>query len=288
MNIIEFWRRAHRRSGWRRPLLKIAIFALTVALVLYPKPWLVPTWLARLQDMNAVLDPTHPALSELEAEVRGQVAPDAPLPDIIGPLESTVYRHVPYAFDWETWGVVDYLPTVDEVFALGREDCDGQAVVAASLLRRMGHDARLVSDLQHTWVSIPVAGHDPIDLMSPGRGEKTLAADERGTHLRLSAALVHNVLRGATFGVTVFPLGREIVVLLVLCILALQPRSKLWRRVAGCLLLALALTLWRTLAVSPTDFALRLLWAWTGLAAAVAGWLLLVIRGSTSGAAPEA
>ena len=44
-------------------------------------------------------------------------------------VEKFVYGHVPYAWDWDTWGVADYLPSVAEVRRMGREDCDGRAVV---------------------------------------------------------------------------------------------------------------------------------------------------------------
>ena len=49
----------------------------------------------------------------------------------------------------ESVGSADYMPTVKEIFdkaaetdGAAREDCDGRAVIAASLMKRLGYDAR--------------------------------------------------------------------------------------------------------------------------------------------------
>lgn len=72
------WHRLHRWSWWVRWPLKLAAFGVVVVLVLYPKVWLLPRWVGRLHDMNATLQPDHPALGEL-AEMVHTAARDAPL-----------------------------------------------------------------------------------------------------------------------------------------------------------------------------------------------------------------
>lgn len=57
-------------------------------------------------------------------------------------IEKFVYEKNKSAWDWEVWGNVNYIPTVEEAIASGREDCDGQAIVGASMLREYGYDAR--------------------------------------------------------------------------------------------------------------------------------------------------
>lgn len=285
----ERWHRFHRRPAVVRWPVKLGLFALVLAGVLYPRFWLVPRWLGRLADMNAVLEPAHPGLEGLAAEARDQAGPAAPLAELAQSVERAVRARVPYAYDWETWGVMDYLPTVGEVLALGREDCDGQAVIAASLLRRLGYEAWMVGDIKHTWVAVrdPAAPEAvPVELMSPGRGAKALIGTETGTRPVLSLDALASAGRALPFGVAVFPLGREVIVLVALCALTMQPRSSRARRAAGCGLLAAALALLRLAGASAAGLAERPVLVWLGVAAAVAGWLLLAVKAGASGWPP--
>jgi hypothetical protein len=196
---------------------------------------------------------------------------------LLAAVERSVYSHVPYAFDWDTWGVMDHLPTVDEVFAKGRDDCDGRAVVAASLLRRMGYDAWLVSDLKHVWVAARPAGDTgaPSEFMGPGRGAKSMS----GRHEAPPpvSAQVANLGNGLAFGIVVFPLGREVIVLVALIVLTLQPRTSVARRVIGTILLITALFCLRGAGAEVQGLATRPALLWLGVAAMAAGWLLLAI-----------
>lgn len=286
---IQRWHAWHDRPRRYRWPLKCALFLTVAALTVYPRLDYLPTWLGRITDMNSVLDPQHAGLAPLEADVRAaaearHVTAAAGLLPIV---QQVVQQHVPYAFDWDTWGVMDYLPTVAETLALGREDCDGRAVVAASLLRRMGVDAWLVSDFLHTWVATRAG-----QTMSPRDSEQTLVATPHGTTARVSPAMLQNLANGFAFGVTVFPLPREIVLVATLALLALQPRSPLARRVVGVLLLFGALAVVRTLGARPAGGGeVAQVWVWTGVGMALGGWLLLVLRGAArvprSAAAPS-
>lgn len=267
------WARVHRWPRWARWLLKTFVFAVIVALVLYPKVWLLPTWITRLQNLNSVLQPDYPDLATLERLVRARVADDRSWKALRAAVERTVCEQIPYAFDWDTWGVMDYLPTVAEVFAKGREDCDGRAVVAASLLRRMGYQAWLATDLKHMWVVTPEG-----DLMAPGEGDKTLAAGETGTRARLSPETVANLGRALAYGVGVFPLGRELIIALALWAVALHPGLSGRRRILGCLLLGGALAMLRLSGPAAQGLAEMPGLVWGGAAAGVAGWLMLVLR----------
>jgi predicted transglutaminase-like cysteine proteinase len=271
----RLWRALNRlRWFWRYPL-KVAAFLLVTALVLYPKPWLLPTAVARYRDMNSVLDPTNPQLVALQERVRSRLPADAPMKETLQAVQQVVCERIPYAWDWDVWGVCEYLPTVDEVFQKGREDCDGRAVVAASLLRRMGYNAWLVSDLLHVWVQTPEG-----ETMSPTGAEKTFVGTEAGTQATLSARLIQNLGRGLSYGVAVFPLIRELIILATLCVLAVQPWSSVWRRVAGCIVLLIALYVLRDagrqVAMNPRT--LDLVRTMAGVALALVGWITLAVR----------
>jgi hypothetical protein len=267
---MSVWTAFHARPWYLRWPVKVAVFSLVVLLTLYPKFWLLPTHVHRMRNMNSVLQPEDPGLAEMESEVRAAVTPGRP---VLPTVEQVVYHHVPYAWDWDTWGVMDYLPTTAEVLEKGREDCDGRAVIAASLLRRMGYRANLVCDLKHVWVSCPEG-----QLMSPGEGDTTFVATEKGTQLKLSPGLIANLSRGMTFGIAVFPLARELIIAAALCALLMQPRSSLARRIAGSLAVVSALLLLRQAGASAHGIATHPALVAAGVAALVCGCLLLTIR----------
>jgi len=268
------WRRFHAwPRRWRWPVKTVVLLTAAV-LTLYPAVWLMPVHFRRLRNPNALLDPNHPGLARLEERARGVAGNDPTPRDLRRAVEETVYEAVPYAWDWETWGVMDYLPTVDEVFCKGREDCDGRAIVAASLLRRVGQPASLASDLVHMWVVTPAE-----ELMGPGLGPKTFVADERGARVTVDWGVVRNLGRALAFGVAVFPLGRELVLLGAVCLTALHPWSSRLRRVLGCALLVAALVTLRSVGDAGRGWAPMPPLAWVGGLMAIAGWLLLVVRG---------
>jgi hypothetical protein len=267
---MSLWSTLNAWPWYLRQPAKAAAFALVVLLALYPKFWLLPTYIHRMRDMNSVLEPNNPGLAEMEREVRAEARLGQPIVDTV---EDVVYRHIPYSWDWDTWGVVDYLPTTAEVLAKGHEDCDGRAVVAASLLRRMGYEADLVCDLKHVWVSSPEGS-----LMSPGEGDTSFIATDEGTRIHFSPQFLANFGRGLTFGIAVFPVARELIIAAALCAVLIQPRSSMRRRIAGCLTILLALVLLRKAGASVYGFTNHPALVALGVAAAVSGCLLLAIR----------
>lgn len=279
---MNVWRRFHARPWWLRAPAKAFFFVLVTALVLYPKFWLIPTWLERLRDMNSVIDPTSEHLAPLEAEVRAALPPGAESESIRRLVEQTVLIHVPYAWDWDTWGVMDWLPTVDEVFAHGKDDCDGRAVVAASLLRRLGVEANLVSDVLHVWVVTPQG-----ELMQPTSSERTLVSGPQGTELNITPGVIRNLGRGLSYGVAAFPFERGVMILAALSAVLIHPWSSFWRRVAGVLLLWIACTTIRQvgMAASLQGGMLEAAQTWAGWVVALVGALTLAVR--TAGGAPH-
>jgi len=266
----------------RRWGAKAAILALVTLVVLYPKPWLLATWFSRIGDLVHALDPAHPGLAPLEERVRASLSAKAPPEEVLRLVQQTVHERIPYGWDWDVWGVAEYLPTVDEALRMGREDCDGRAVVAASLLRRMGYDAWLVSDVLHMWVETPQG-----ETMNPTGGDKTLVGRRQGTEAagtqwNVTLGFAQNLARAASFGIAVFPLARELIILVTICLLALQPHSSLLRRLLGCALLGLALSLIRDAgrAAAMAGEFFDVAKAIAGFGLAIVGWLTLVIRGA--------
>lgn len=276
MKLTAAWRRWHESNALARWSLKLAAFVLLTGLVLYPQPWRLPTWVQRISDLNSVLDPDHPGLAPLEEQVRAGLPPDASPRDALNRVQNVVYERLPYAWDWEVWGVMEWLPTVDEALTAGREDCDGRAVVAASLLRRMGYEATLATDILHMWVVTPQG-----ETMNPTGGEKTLVGGDGRTVTNIvSPGVLQNVARGLTYGIGVFPLPRELLILLAMVVLTTHPWSSATRRVVGVLMLAVALAIFQlvgrkaSMLLEPPYVAAAIFAA----VLAAAGWLVLALR----------
>jgi hypothetical protein len=215
-------RQSMRRWRWLQlqPVLfrwpiKTTIFGFVLLGVLYPDPVLFVRHLQNLRQVNQLPDASGDLgvvstefdqyLRDSQIDVHNQAA-------LLGAAEKFVYKRIPYAWDWDSWGVADYMPTVDEVVAKGREDCDGRAILAAALLRQRGIDARLEGDPRHIWVTTPLGA-----LMQP-LGPAVVRFDDSGMQVRWSELLN---LGPMAFGISVFPFGREIIILMTLWALLL-------------------------------------------------------------------
>jgi len=194
-------------SWYARLPIKWAILGLTVFLVSFPYPNLFLRHLRHWSNPNALIEPAAPALQPWVEELRPELPADLPPREALRRVERFVYDKVPYEWDWNTWGLSDYLPTVDEVIEMGKEDCDGRAVVAASLLQNFGFKAQIVTDFAHVWVKT-----DKGETMGPGRRTAVVATD-RGLQIQWSALV--ELPRGSMYGLAVFPLIRELIVVIV-------------------------------------------------------------------------
>ena len=219
------WRLNELRRLKRWPI-KAALIALVVLVVCYPYPRIFIRNLRHWSDPNVLVQPDHPGLRDWLDELRADAIEQLPAKEALRRVESLVYKKVPYEWDWNTWGTADYMPTVDEILANGKEDCDGRAVIAASLLRGLGYDAKLATNFAHVWVTTPQG-----DTMGPG--ERTaIVATEKGVKFR--AVALGEMFRGFAFGTAVFPLSREIVIALAAWLMLLERRSSRWKA-AACL-----------------------------------------------------
>lgn len=280
---VGWWRRLHGWTPWRRWLLKAGVLMLVVGLTLYPKPWLLPPTLSRMANFDAAIDPDNPRVGALAAEVQRRFDEFSLLrmmpverqeQFLLGYVQEVVYEAVPYAYDWENWGVALYVPTVDEVFERGREDCDGRAIVAASILRRLNRDADVVSDSKHAWVRTPAG-----DTMSPSDGAVMLAQGQGGeSRLILGWQSVLALEGGLSFGVAAFPLVRVLIIWLAISAVLAHPWSSRTRRVAAPVVALIGLALIRDgegVVIGSIGHAWQV---WTGWGLVAAGLLALTIR----------
>lgn len=225
-------RKIERMRWWLRWPTETAIVLLTGLAVAYPYPNVLWRQIVHLCRIDQLPDPHEPALAAVNDQwdryLQSQdVAPRGPA-DLVRTVEPFVYAAVPYAWDWDVWGVADYTPTVAEVITQGREDCDGRAVLAAALLRSRGIEAKLVGGNGHVWVWTPYG-----ETMSPIGQAATLAED--GV---FACLLSFFNARTIAFGVAVFPWQREAVFVAILCWVLWGTRaSRRWTAVMFLLLI---------------------------------------------------
>ena len=119
---------------------KKAIAAIWILLILFPNPLVLPTDVYRFFEM-----PTTPT-----ADVQ-QVA--ATLPANGSAIEQYVDAHVHYAYDFQAYGVVWYLPTPSDVLKSQQGDCKSRAILTASLLQAKGIPYTMEVSPVHFWVN---------------------------------------------------------------------------------------------------------------------------------------
>lgn len=290
-----------RRSAWSRWYLRMPLkwiaFAAVTALVLFPDPRVLVRQQSRMRDMNKMITPDAPELAAWDADLKGRIEDarkkhaatlpaDAPteaarLPALQAQrlIERFTYEKVKYAWDWDTWGCADYIPTVGEMFAKAKEhvggvineDCDGRAVMAASLMRRFGYQADLVCDMRHVWVMTREG-----EWMGPGR-KKTIVATPQGQKVDYRSA-ASNLLVGWSYGVQVFPLVRELILWGTAVVLLLR-KGRSWKKtLVGAVLMLQGLFFMRTGHMDPLHGAAA--WpAWVGLGHMLAGFGVLLCPG---------
>lgn len=279
--------------------LKWLVFLVVTFFVLFPNPVRFARHVRHLSNLDAMVQPDAPELASWDDELRQRLlklgaakeAATAPLSELSRHLmvppariqkevERFVYEKVPYAWDWDTWGDADYMPTIAEMFAVAgeapyrqlREDCDGRAVVAASLLRRLGYASRLVTDLRHVWVATPQG-----QWMGPGRTE-TIVSSPHGNLVNRQTVL-GNIAASLSYGAAVFPLWRELLLAATAYLLAFHRRMSPSMAGLGGLLLLQGLLFLRCGVRSAHDPAQPAFWwpAIVGVVHLAAGFLVLGI-----------
>lgn len=254
------WQRlqlAPRRARWP---IKWTILLVVTFFVLYPNPVLFVRHLQHLRRVHALSDPDQPVLAELgrrfDAHILEHGGDPANPKHQISSVQDFVNSAVPYGYDWEVWGVADYLPTLAEVLERGREDCDGRALVATALLRARQIDAKVVGDPRHLWVRAEVTqevdGEQAVtttETMGP-LGEAAFIASARGLRIRWPRLLDLGPL---AVGVSLFPFERELIILVTAWILLLPVALERKRAALGLFLLLTALGVIRLTGANSRD-----------------------------------
>jgi hypothetical protein len=183
--------------------MRMVLSCCAVLVTVFPDPQRLSVQVGRyLAGPGSLVAPDDPALEPLKETYQQLIASGATPQKAV---RKAVSAHVRYASDFTVWGQLDYWPTVSETLAKGREDCDGIAIVTASLARQVGlKQCRLRARPDHMWVEFKA---DPDDCESAAEPETpVLIAAARDLkprdllsfvqHLEHELSLVRRVLLG--------------------------------------------------------------------------------------------
>lgn len=225
--IRKTWMRLQRLRWPARWATKWSFVLAVTFLALYPHPALFVRNIQHWRNMDSLIDPDSPAIAEWAREFHALLPPNASGKDRLRLVDPFVRDKIPYAYDWVTWGVADYLPTLEELVAMGREDCDGRALVAASLIRRYDPQTHMATDFKHMWITSTDG-----DALRPS-GPKVLEATATGFRLDLWKLVE---ITGPAAAIALFPFMRELIIAAALWLALCDPRMRGRAAVVGIIL----------------------------------------------------
>ena len=261
---------AARCCCWKRALLRLPLFAAGFVFLLFPHPGRALHEIQMLRDPNALIAPDDPAVAKLSVDVDAAMPKTLDRPHQVAWIEWYIEKRIIYANDWDQWLNVDYWPTPGETLASGREDCDGIAVVTASLLRHRGFRARIEASYEHVWVEV--------------EGERILHPDKEtdfdGEHWSMPGLKL--ILPWLRYSLSEFPLWRWGTIVAWAVVVLRWPNRK---RIAFEFAAAFGSIAMAALAARTLPTAL-----FAGVLIVVAGvllWTALGLRGATKNAPPR-
>jgi len=192
-----------QKPAWIEWPLKAILLLLFAVVVCFPRLDLLVVSLKRYANPNALINPESEALIPWIEEFEKERDLNWKRPVLAKNVERFVYKKLPYEWDWNLWANADYFPTVEEAVAKGKEDCDGRAIVAASMLEHYGIKATLVSDLIHVWLKT-----DAGEVMGARKSHATLGKKDASVF-----AMARQFIRALGFSISIFPLSRELLIL---------------------------------------------------------------------------
>jgi len=130
-----------RMKRWKVVLIVALILLLWTFIVCFPNPLIFIRNITRY--LRIPVDSS--VIESIETEV-----PDEP-----EEIEKFVLALVEYQYDWENYGVPDYVATARETVIKRSGDCEDRAIVLASLLEAKNIPYDLRASLVHYWVDYP-------------------------------------------------------------------------------------------------------------------------------------
>lgn len=130
----------------------------------------------RRMQLTSLLDPSNPDIGalngnfELFLQESEQIAKTRDKFNSLEEYEVSMveiftYLRVKYKTDLMQYLAIDHRPTVSEVMRTGVDDCDGRAILAATLLLFRGYDAWVLAGPWHHWVQVILGNGSSLQIL---------------------------------------------------------------------------------------------------------------------------
>jgi hypothetical protein len=207
-------RRLRRR--FLRHLLVVLFIALWIGAVVYPDPRPLVTSLARLKS------------PPVDAATAAGIA--ATLPNDYKTIEAFALDYVDYRPAWTVYHLPWYFPTLPEVLRDHSGDCQGRALLAASIFAAKGMPYTLRYSFDHVWVDYP--GKLPPSMEDPATS--FVADDGKGWLAKLPTKIpLWSIIKvRVDYHWSPMPLLQKLMIVLGSLAIIGWGERKAWRRLA--------------------------------------------------------
>lgn len=149
----------------RLQILGVLFLFLWTLFTLYPQPMYLIKSIYRLA--NPPIDPHYSKVLF--------IAENTPKKSLLA-IEGIVVATISYQYDWQTYNMPWYFPTVNEVFEKGAGDCKSRMIVIASILEAQEEEYTINASPTHIWVEYEGKKDNSIEneeVVLFSQGEKT-------------------------------------------------------------------------------------------------------------------
>jgi hypothetical protein len=162
-----------RRTLISNKELLVAVFLTSIYIFtgFTPDPLAWPNQVYNRMVITNTIQPENPQIEQLEREFEEFLKVDTILVNRsyeereLRSLETFINSKIPYVTDFNNYFAWEHFPTISDVLERG-DDCDGIAIVAASLLIRRGYDCYIVNGKWHSWIEVNLGEGKNIILFS--------------------------------------------------------------------------------------------------------------------------
>ncbi len=127
------------KSPHRQNKIKYLFLAMWILFVCYPNPGHLITSVYRLKN--------PPVMPLVVSDLAHQLENNTPCE-----IKAFVYEKIPYHFDWETYNMPWYFPTLEEALHKSSGDCKARYLLFASILEELEIPYNKNISLTHIWV----------------------------------------------------------------------------------------------------------------------------------------
>jgi hypothetical protein len=137
-----------------------------------PNPMAWPEQIYYRLAINENIQPENPQIKQLELEFKEFFIKESQLDYLSNKIteetklrlvETFIESKIPYVTDFNNYFAIENIPSISRVLERG-DDCDGIAIVTASLLKRLNYDSYVILGKWHSWIEVHLEDYTIVTL----------------------------------------------------------------------------------------------------------------------------